>query len=392
MDNLGLEKNKAALEIAQKSDIKDGVQYALKNPLKLSPEMLRLVCNQLEYENKIKEKNEDWLGFLAPPKISTEQASSKITAEFKADLLKGNSVLDLTGGFGMDSFYFSKKIDKVYYNEVDSDLAMIVEANLNSENIEFNNKDAFELLEGWQKPLDLIYLDPDRRNSKNEKLVLIENCQPNLIEIQDLIFQKADKLMVKFSPMLDIQSAIKKINFVSKVYVLAVKNELKELIFFAEKGYVGEPEIHAINLEENSTKELKFSFSEERNSSVQYSNLQDYLYVPDKSISKAGAFKTIAERFQLNKISANTHLYTNTKIAEGFPGKIYTVIDDKPYNAKKLSRELNSKEYSIFTRNFGEPAQKLKEKHGFKESQTDYICFYKDLNQTKRYTILNKLS
>ena len=235
---------KEVQDFINKHLLSDVQQLALKkNPF---PELdYKLVLTQISSKRKAKEKLPTWFameGIIYPEKISIEQTSSEKTAQYKANLVSGAFLMDATGGFGIDDYYFSKKIGEVVHCEINVDLSALVKHNfekLGVTNITCVAGDSFDYLNNTTQKFDWIYIDPSRRNSIKGKVFLLADCMPNVPELIDFYFKKAERILIKTAPILDITSALNELKFVKNIHIIAIDNEVKELLFEAEGSLSG---------------------------------------------------------------------------------------------------------------------------------------------------------
>jgi hypothetical protein len=311
-------------------------------------------------------------GVVYPPSLNLEQSSSEATAKFKAGIVSkwitsNKKFCDLTGGFGIDSFFLSKLFSYCDYSEPQKDLLEIAKHNhelLGANNIHYHKKDAVEFLSASGKHYDLIYIDPSRRSSTQKKVHGFADCVPDVIDLKEKLYQHTDRLMVKASPLLDIQQGIKDLAFVCRVLVVSVDNECKELLFLCEKDFSGEAVIECYNIDKTESK-YEFKFSGERAAVATFSDPLEYIYEPNASILKGGAFKSIALEFDLQKIQVNTHLYTSNELVGNFPGRIFRLRDDaKPVKA------------NIIVRNYPMSVDEIKKKTGIKDGGDLYLLYF----------------
>ncbi len=349
-----------------------------------------IIANQLSGRKKAKEKLPTYYhaqNIIYPPGINVEQSSSEQTAEYKAnifalygDSLKDKSIVDLTGGLGIDSFYFSKIFNTVKYLDPNAKLLEITQHNhqqLGADNIEYSNTTAEEFLAKPEHKFDFAYIDPSRRASGNQKVHSLNDCEPNIVQLQDVIFKKADCLMIKASPLFDIQQGLKELKFVQKVFVVSVANECKELLFLARKNFVAEPEILAVNIFSNNRIDtFSFQFSMERETEILFAEPLNYLYEPNASILKAGAFKTLSERFNLKKLHPSTHLYTSNNLVENFPGRIFKIEAIVKAHPKILKEYFPEGKANIITRNYPLSVEELKKKSGLKNGGDKFLIAF----------------
>ena len=321
-------------------------------------------------------KNDD---IVYPSHLSMEQSSSDITAIYKASLIDhGSTLIDLTGGLGVDFYFLSSKYSKSVYVEQNQMLCNIADHNfkaLGLSNYDILNKSGEEYLNTLNYKADTIYIDPSRRDELGNKVFKIEDCSPNIIDIQDDLLKKSSNIMLKFSPMLDISLAQAEIKGINEIHIISVDNECKELVFILSKGTF-ENTFHTINLKKDGTKEsFIFKKHEEENAQIQYSDIVNkYLYEPNSSILKAGSFKYIAKRFNLLKLHPNSHLYTSNELTEDFPGRIFEVKDYFSPNKKNIKKfVMNNKKANITARNYPHTVTEIRNKTNIKDGGDVYL-------------------
>lgn len=323
-------------------------------------------------------------GIIYPPGINLEQCSSEATALFKSDLLKGEICADLTGGFGVDSFFLSKKFEIVHYVERNENLFEIVKHNhdkLGALKIQHHLKSAEEFLAETTLHFDCIYIDPSRRAEGNKKVFKLSECEPDVVGLQKTIFEKSNQLLVKTSPLLDVQHGLKELQSVEKVIVVSVDNECKEVLFLCTKNYEEEASIETINISKEGNQIFAFRFSEEQKMEIDFSNPRPYLYEPNASILKAGAFKSIGNKFNLKKIHPNTHLYTSDILKEGFPGRVFEITEEVKVDKKSWSTFLPDGKANITTRNYPLSPEELKKKTGLKDGGEKYLIGFSGIDR-----------
>ena len=310
---------------------------------------------------------------IYPPSFYMEQTSSEKTARFKAGLVDGDSLIDMTGGFGIDTFFFSKRVRETWYVEQDPLIFDMASHNfqlLNS-SIKSVHADSVQFVEGFDRQADWIYIDPIRRK-KDRRLKSIEEFSPNIAEIQELLFSHARQVMVKLSPMMDITEAARIfLGKVSKVYVVAVENECKELLIVSDGVVHDDIVVESINLAK--AREEKFVSSLGNvNVQVPLSDPLTYLYEPNAAIFKAQQYDQLALKYSLFKLNANTHLYTSDEMHSGYEGKVYKIKGNYPFDAKALPKSDNSS-FNIKTRNFPMNPDQVAKKLGIREGGHDFL-------------------
>ncbi|MEO8794225.1 MAG: hypothetical protein ABI390_02095 [Daejeonella sp.] len=334
---------------------------------------------QIESKKRTEKKLPLWFntpGIYFPVKLSIEQTSSEITANYKSELVSGDTLIDLTGGFGVDSYYFSKKFEKVFHCEQNAELSEIAKNNakvLGADNIEFFQGDGIEKLLSQNQKYSCIYIDPSRR-VESQKVFKLEDCEPNIPAHFNALLEKADTLLIKSSPLLDISSALKELKNVKEVHVVSVKNDCKELLFLVKKGFEEEPEIICSALTDTGVEKYTFTISEEKNYQISnYSKPLKYLYEPDVALLKAGCFKLISRDFGVLKLQQNTHIYTSTEKVNHFIGRTFKIL--KIWSYSDFGKLNSVKTANVISRNFPLQPAEIKKKHKIKDGGDDYLLF-----------------
>ena len=341
------------------------------------------LANQLVAKQKSEKKLPTWFtsqNIYYPAKISIEQTSSEITANYKSNLLLGNSIIDITGGFGVDCLAFSKNFKEVIHCEINNDLSEIVAHNykeLGISNIQTIATDGLEYLKNTSQKFDCIYIDPSRRSDIKGKVFLLKDCLPNVPENLDFLFEKSDTILIKNSPILDITSTINELKFVKEIHIVAVNNEVKELLFLLKKEFEDLVKVKTFNLLKN--KKQSFSFYLKSDIDFEYSLPQKYLYEPNAAILKSGGFNEVASQLKTYKLHQHSHLYTSDELIEDFPGRIFEIISVFPYNKKKLKREIIVDKANITTRNFPKTVAQIRKETKLKDGGDTFLFFSTNL-------------
>ena len=318
------------------------------------------------------------LGLLYPKHLSMEQCSSEATAIYKAGLVEGDTFADLTGGFGIDCSFLSRKFKQADYVERQTELCELAEHNfpLLGLNIGVHNEDGVEYLKQMHS-VDVLFLDPARRDGHGGKTVAISDCEPDVSALEDLLVEKAKKVMVKLSPMLDLSLALKALKHVREVHVVSVNNECKELLLILEKSKESsEIVIHCEQI--TSAREHQhyvFTQEQERTSDCPLSaEVGAYLYEPNASILKAGAYRSLTQAYPVNKLHASSHLYTSPYYIEDFPGRRFQVEAVSGFGKKELKTLLPGLEKANLTiRNFPSSVAELRKRLKLKEGGECYL-------------------
>ena len=317
-------------------------------------------------------------GLLYPKHLSMEQCSSEATAIYKAGLVEGDTFADLTGGFGIDCSFLSRKFKQADYVERQSELCELAMHNfpLLGLKIGVHNEDGVEYLKQMH-PVDVLFLDPARRDGHGGKTVAISDCEPDVSALEDLLVEKAKKVMVKLSPMLDLSLALKALKYVREVHIVSVNNECKELLLILEKSTDSlEIVIHCEQI--TSTGEHQhyaFTQEQERTSDCPLAaEVGAYLYEPNASILKAGAYRSLTQTYPVNKLHASSHLYTSPYYIEDFPGRRFQVKAVSGFGKKELKTLLQGLEKANLTiRNFPSSVADLRKRLKLKEGGECYL-------------------
>jgi len=354
----------------------------------------KLILNQIEAKSKAKDKLPTWFAtpnIIFPTKISVEQTSSETTARYKAALVSGNALLDASGGFGIDDYYFSKKIKKVIHCELNSELSTIVSHNFNAlqtNNVECITGDSTDILNKLNQQFDYIYIDPSRRNDQKGKVFMLNDCLPNVPVLQDFYFNFTSNILIKTAPLLDITSGLNELKNVKSIHIVAVDNEVKELLWEIEKNYVNPITIKTVNFSKKNTELFDFQLNNS-NFSI-YSLPQKYLYEPNSAIMKSGGFIEVANHFKLEKLHVNSHLYTSGNLID-FPGRIFEIIQSIPYSKNEMKNVLQGTKANITTRNFPDSVETIRKKWKINDGGNVYCFFTTDKNDNKIVLLCKKI-
>ena len=353
----------------------------------LSDEQWRWMLQQVEGRQRTSGKLptfaqiEDW---WYPVRLSCEQCSSEATAQYKAEIVrslgeKHDILIDLTGGYGVDTYFLSEQTSQAHYVERNEELCRIAQHNfhITNKHILVHNTSAEDFLAqysltdcamcGSQKRV-VIYLDPARRDAHGGKVFRIEDCEPNIIQLLPALRAISNTIIIKFSPMLDITSALQSLGNEWDVHVVALHNEVKEVIFVT-----GNNHIHTVNILHEQNDRFSFDRSDEKSAICNMADsLQAYIYEPNAAIIKAGAFRLVGARYQLHKLDQNTHLYTANQLIEDFPGRVWQVVAQPIKNQRDIAT-LGIQRAAILTRNYPLTPEQLRKKFKLQESDSYFL-------------------
>lgn len=363
---------------------------------------MSIAIKQIAGRQIAKHKIPSWYqceNIIYPKHLSMEQCSSEATALYKAALCKGDILIDLTGGLGVDFSFMAKNYKQAYYIETQHELTELAQCNFNTLNLNQSKviqDDAVSFLNSFDGIADTIFIDPARRNDTGKKTVLIEDCTPNLLEIDNLLTTKAQRVIIKLSPMLDITHALNSLSNVTEVHIISVNNECKELLFIKDKVRKDEDiQLICINLLTNKKNEsFTFTKAEENTSSISHTDEpKRYLYEPNSSILKAGAYRSLGARYGLMKLHPNSHLYTSDTLIDSFPGRKFQIKEVISPNKKEIKAHFKDiTQANVATRNYPFSVADIRKQTKLKEGGTDYIFATTLANEKKVLILCQKVS
>ena len=340
----------------------------------------KFALEQIEGRQKAVQKLPYWAsvdGIVYPPHISMEQCSSEITARYKASLVDRlltdlHSMVDLTGGFGVDFSYIAQSFESATYVEQQSHLCRNAIHNFKCLQLDQAHvvcADSVEYLRQLS-PVNLIFLDPARRDRHGARVFGIEDCSPNVVEIEETLLAKADFVIVKLSPMLDWHDAVRKLKHTIEVHIISVGNECKELLLVMSAKREKPLKIYCIN------DDTDFVYTESETGDCRYDkvDMASYLYEPNSSIMKAGCFDVLSKRFPITAVGKNSHLYVSDSVVEEFPGRKFVIEAVTTMNKKELRKTLAGiSKANIAVRNFPMDVATLRKRLKIKDGGDVYI-------------------
>ena len=346
---------------------------------------------QIDARAKLRQKLPSWIknDIVFPPSLNLEQSSSEISAKAKLDLIEGNSIWDLTGGFGVDSTIFANAGFKVTHVEPNLSLQehfihniSIFAPNLKVETV--NSSCELFLTNLKDERVDSIYIDPSRRDKSNQKAILLNDYSPNLFEILPNMLDRASVVLIKVSPMLDIHYLFQTLPCVFSISIISVKNECKEVLIKLKKSFSGTPLISTLNyLSDSEVQRFSFDYQYEKSKAISVENdalnstnpqsIPLFLYDVNASIHKAQAYNLIEQKFGLTQISSQTHIFLSNNRIEDFPGRSFRIINVIPYKKAALDPKLRDIGFNIVPRNFIDSEITIRKKLGIKKNGTHYL-------------------
>lgn len=362
---------------------------------------METAVNSIESRRKLYNKVKEWHDeprLIFPNKLSAEQCSSSATARYKARLAeriaegKTLRIADLTGGLGVDSWFFSKRAESVLYNEMQRGLCDATAYNfdiLGASNILISNQEVTpgncpSITEIF-KP-DIIYMDPARRATDGRKVFMLEDCTPDILTLKEILFKSCRHILVKLSPMADVSLVCSKFgNACREVHIVASGGECKELLVWMDREWNGEYSVTAAGVAADKILSTFTFFPSEETESMPMLLTEDirhpeipedkWLFEPGKALMKAGAFNLISSRFNIKKIGKSTHYYITDKpeMLETY-GKTYRIVN--VLSLDKRSMKVIGKEYpsaEVTARNIPMDTATLRKKLGVSSGESTHI-------------------
>ena len=378
--------NQATIEFIRAHTETDVRQLALQGTK--NPEVdLTFALEQIAGRQKAKTKLPSWAaidGIVYPPHLSMEQCSSEQTARYKALIAgKGALIVDLTAGFGVDMAFISQQFQRAVHVERQAPLCAISSQNyklLGLNHIEVVCADGVGYLHQLDHA-DLIFIDPARRDDHGARTYGIADCTPNVLELRDELLQKADRVMLKLSPMLDWRKAVEDLGHVSEVHIVSVDNECKELVVVIEERGKWKVEreysVHCVNLLSNGAQEeFVFCDADISLSSFHFplSSIPHFLFEPNASIMKAGCFAALEQRFGVAQLDKNSHLFVSDHDINDFPGRRFIIEKTTSMNKRELKTALDGIDRANITvRNFPMSVAELRKRLKLKDGGDLYL-------------------
>lgn len=391
--------NEATIQYIKKHRNDNVRTLALKGTKSPDIDML-MALTQIEGWQIAKTKLPLWANkdeILYPSRLPMEQCSSEQTAKYKASLLKGDSFVDLTGGLGVDFSFIAQHFKQATYVERQVPLVELAKHNL--EVLGLSNKTATINVDGVEflkqiSHVDAVYIDPARRNEHDGKVIAIAKCEPDVTQIENTLVEKANKVLVKLSPMLDITQTMRELKHISSIHIVATNNECKELLLTLEKDFNLSREdipIHCINFIKKEVQLFEFTIKEEQEAECMFAKeIGQYLYEPNAALMKGGAYKSLTKRYDVQKLAPDSHLYTSYIYRPDFPGrrfKVQGVSGFKKNELHKLLRDVLQANLTI--RNYPTSVANLRKRLRLKEGG-DFFLFATTLLNGEKVLIKTK--
>ena len=342
---------------------------------------LRYCLQQIEGRQTAQRKLPTWAktkGIIYPVKLSMEQCSSEQTALYKQQLVTRllpegrKNMADLTGGFGIDFSFLAQLFDEADYVEQNEQLCEIARHNfplLGLSKVHVHNKTCEEFIDGMGL-FSLIYLDPSRRDAAGRKMVALNDCTPDIEALKDKLLDHATTVLIKLSPMLDIQDTLRRLQNVSEVHVVSVDGECKEmLIVLCRKKQ--DTIFYCTNI---AAQTQTFSTEKRETKPIIAPHPEQYLYEPNASIMKAGVQNALCQAYNVRKLHPFSHLFTSPHFIENFPGRTFVIEDYCSFAKKDIKTMLAGiNQCNLTIRNFPSTVAELRKRLKLHEGGNIYL-------------------
>ncbi len=338
-------------------------------------------CSQIALRKRLKAKLPTFVtcrNALFAPSLNLEQSSSEQTADYKSRLIgKGERVCDLTSGFGVDAFFFAQKAGSVLCVERQEWLSEICRNNFEAmrvENCDFISSDCESVLESGET-FDTIYIDPSRRDENLSRVYSVEDCTPDVVKLQKELLKAAPHVIIKLSPMADLKSVERSLDYISDLHVVSVQNECKEVLVELRRDHKGKITYHAVNLTKQG-EEITVFVGRDHAVGLCSENLTSqvgrYIYEPNTSLLKIGCFAPLIERYGFKKLAINSHIFTSDTLIEDFQGRTFEVLSLRSASPKALK---DIGKANIVIRNFPQSVQDIRKATKIKEGGEEFLFF-----------------
>lgn len=352
---------------------------------------VKKLAAQIQSRQKALKKLPEWSAnetLIFPPALSVEQCSSEATARYKAGIVSGKTLIDITGGMGIDCYYMGRSFAETHYFEQQPEVALAAAYNFAQLGASYIHVHAGESMHALQEGLtaDWLYADPARRDANKEKVVRLADCTPDVAGNAALLFHAAPHILIKTSPLLDIDLASRELQKLKEVHVMGYEQECKELLFVLDREMQEQEfkiKIRIIDAAGRPIHQLDFDREEERNALVSYAKPLDYLYEPHAAVLKAGAFKTLCARYNVQKLAMHSQLYTSEDYVEDFPGRSFKIAAVCKPDIREISQYISDGKANITTRNFPAKPEELRKKWKLKDGGDQYLFATTLADQTK---------
>jgi 16S rRNA G966 N2-methylase RsmD len=363
------------LRTLRKASLTDPYEFSLQLR-EFSSEERIFIATQIAARQKARDKIPDFYAdnqIFYPSALSVEQASSSVAAHYKARLVSGGTLIDMTGGLGVDSFYFSKKADKVIYLEIDRLVAAYAVNNfkrLEMDQVEVIQEDSLAYIHRMKEKASYIYVDPSRRHG-GRKVFRIEESEPDALAIHRSLLEKARIVIIKLSPFLDIRYLIENFYRIRQIHVVAIDQDCRELLLVLDReNSSADPRIIAWSMENHMEQEFVSTLGENE-IPCEFDDPGAFIYDPDVSVRKSGLFNSLGNRFNLKKLAPNSHLYTGDTIVTNFPGRKFHL--EKILTFREFLKMKTLTRAHIAVRNFHLRPVEIRKRSGIGEGGDIYI-------------------
>ncbi|MGF1533496.1 MAG: hypothetical protein ACFCUI_07320 [Bernardetiaceae bacterium] len=344
---------------------------------------LPLIAEQIKARQKAQKKLPSWWatpGVLFPDALSVEQSSSEATAAFKQTLCPAaETLVDLTGGLGVDTFFLAQRFQKTHYVEQNPTKAALAAHNfqqLGATNITAHAMSAEDFLRRPRERDTFFYLDPSRRAPDGRRVFLLPDCSPNIVQLQGQLLRQGIGILLKTAPLLDIAQALQHLQHVRRVCVLAHQDECKEVLYELHPESSESIDLQAVHLKKDGRIDtFTTTWEAEKSLPLLRSDPRAYLYFPHPALMKAGCFRSVSAQYQLPQLHAHTHVYTSDDMIPDFPGKAFVCLSVQPFDRKRIKQQWRNRSATLLVRNFPTSVDRLRQTLQIRDGGEDFLLF-----------------
>lgn len=352
----------------------------------------QLVAEQVELYEKLKYKLPFWSAAKCfVTRKSLEQCSSPALALFKGNIVSGDTLVDLSGGLGVDDVAFSKQFKEVISLDPDAELNELARYNFNRlliKNISRIDSNAEDFVELITNPVDVFYIDADRRPASNAKVFTLEDSSPDVTGLMPLLLEKSRQVMLKLSPMIDLKLVTNTFKNCSCIYVVGVKNEVKEVLVLLDHKVPDEHVTYAVEVDGEGKVMHQFPFGKVLAESNSQSGEMAYFYEPSNMIIKAGLSVPYAVAAGTEVISRNSHYAVSSKLVNDYFGRSFLIVHHGVFSKSALKEYLKQQHISkanVSARNFVSTVEEIRQTFAVADGGEEYLFFTQDAARNKLF-------
>ena len=361
------------------------------------PKVWPLVMEQINLFDKAQKKLSIWqnAGCLFTTK-SFEQCSSLPLATYKASLISGNTLVDLSAGLGVDDAAFAQVFKKVIGVDADAELNVLVRYNFKKLGItNITRVDAFaeDFLANFNQPLDVVYIDADRRTANNQKVYTLKDSSPDVLALIPELLKNSTQILLKLSPMVDLSYIQQTLPHVAQIQVVGIKNEVKEVLVLLDKE-ASKTEIKAVQVDALGNVEFEFSSLQQNEINANSEINFNYFYEPSNMVIKAGLSTSLAQACNMQLVAKNSHYMLSQNANLNYCGRGFKIIHHDVFSKSAFSKyikQINLAKANVSARNFVTTVDEIRKVFKLNDGGEDYLFFTTNAAKQKLFWHCSKM-